>query len=192
MLERIGQRYGIPLTQPLSERHLCLAVVLYAQTHKPTTIRLFVSAVADWTRHKWGTELPRGRLYDTVLASLFNLYGNSNVSTPKTAVTAEDLDALYTLLDLRYFEHARDWSAYLLAFYGLLRIGEYMDGGLRIGHVTPTASGLDITIQFNKTSKAPTTISVAARSDNRCPLRAFTHYRAFLTTLRPTTAHIRS
>ena len=139
-LDSIGQRYGILLDRPVGEQHLCLAEILYAQTHKPTTIRLFVSAIADWTRQRWNVELPRFHLYDTVLTSLFNLYGNCNSSTPKTAVTADDLQAIGTHLDTAYFEHARDWCACLIAFYGLLRIGEYMDGGLRMQHVIPSSA----------------------------------------------------
>jgi hypothetical protein len=183
-LERLSREFGIPVDQPLSEQSLCLAVILYAQSHKPTTIPLFVSAVADWTRQRWGVELPRHRQFDAVMASLRNLYGDNNVNTPKAALTVDDLVAIHSRLDTRYFEHARDWCACLIAFFGLLRIGEYMDSGLHIRHVQASASSLDITIQFSKTSRAPVQIALSARPDALCPVRAFRHYREFLTRLR--------
>ena len=183
-LRKLAGEYGIPLTRPLSEQSLCLAVILYARTHKPTTIPTFVSAVADWTRQIWHTELPRHNQFDAVMASLRNLYGNTNVSTPKTALTTADLVAIYNQLDTRYFEHARDWCACLLAFFGLLRISEYMSSGLRVGHVQYTTTGLDLTIQFSKTSRAPAHVSLAARQDALCPVRAFRHYLDFLVRLK--------
>ena len=143
-----------------------------------------MSAIADWTRQSWGVELPRLRQFDAVMTSLRNLHGNINFNTPKTALTMDDLAAIHRQLDTRYFEHARDWCACLVAFFGLLRISEYMDSGLRIQHVQSSAFSLDITIQFSKTSRAPVRISLSAREDVFCPVRAFKHYREFLTRLR--------
>ena len=94
-----------------------------------------------------------------------------------------DLTAIGRLLDDRYFEHARDWCALLMAFFGLLRISEYMDAGLRVRHVRLTAAGLDVTVYKSKTAAAPHTISVSARSDSLCPERAFRRYADFLSRL---------
>jgi hypothetical protein len=136
--------------------------------------------VADWTRRTFQAELPRGQQFQATMTGLRNIYGNRDVNMPKAALTPEDLTAIYRQLDTRYFEHARDWCACLLAFFGLLRIGEYMGAGLRLGHVTPTRDGLDVTILCSKTSRAPHTLSISARSDHLCPQRAFRHYRDFI------------
>jgi hypothetical protein len=112
-----------------------------------------------------------------------NYYGNV-VSTPKAALLLEDLRAFALHLDCRYFEHARDWCACLLAFFGLLRIGEYMGGRLRRGDVQVAADCVNITITHSKTSSVSTVVSVAARSDSLCPLRALVDYLAFFPLLR--------
>ena len=179
-LSRIAKDYGIRLDRPLSEHDLCLAMVAYAQSHKPTTYPQFASAVNNWSRTTFNVDLPRRQLYDNTVASLRNLYGNVDFSVPKAALTVEDLVAIYSQLDTRYFEHARDWCAILLAFFGLLRISEYMNAGLRVRHVQRVAAGLDVTVLCSKTSAAPATISVSCRNDILCPLRAFNGYYDFL------------
>ena len=182
-LRRIAALYYIPLDQLLSEHDLCLALIAYAQSHKPTTLPQFVSAVANWSQREWQRSLPRGRRYDAVRTSLLNLHGADNFSIPKVAITMDDLLAIRRQLDMRYFEHARDWCACLIAFFGLLRIGEYMDAGLRVRHVRPEAASLEITVQYSKTCRSPAQVSVSARNDQLCPLRAFLHYRGFLARL---------
>jgi hypothetical protein len=183
-LRQISSTYHIPIDQPLTEHNLCLVVILYARTHKPTTVPQFVAALSNWQLSTWNVPLPRHRLFDTVTTSLRNYYGNTNVSTPKAALTMLDLVAIHRQLDCRYFEHARDWCACLLAFFGVLRVSEYTDGRLLIKHVQPCKDGLDITVMYSKTSHAPVRVSVAARADILCPLRALLHYRDFLTALR--------
>jgi hypothetical protein len=182
-LRRIAALYHIPLDQPLCEHDLCLALIAYAQTHKPTTLAQFVSAIANWSQHEWQQPLPRGRRYDAVRASLLNLHGADNVNVPKVAITMDDLLAIRQQLDTRYFEHARDWCACLIAFFGLLRISEYMDAGLRVQHVRPQAASLEITVLYSKTCRSPAQVSISARADQLCPLRAFLHYRDFLARL---------
>ena len=112
------------------------------------------------------------------MTGIQNYYGNV-VSTSKAALMLEDLRAFARHLDCRYFEHARDWCACLLAFFGLLRVGEYMGGGLRRGDVKIAADCVSITIMRSKTSNVPVVVSVAARSDSLCPARALLDYLAF-------------
>lgn len=190
---RIAAQYGLPLDRPLTERELCIALIIYAQGgHKPTTYGAFVSALSDWHKRKYnGVQLVRDSLYLDVRSSLHNLYGDENVSVPKTAVTTDDLLAIHGQIDTRYFEHARDWCACLIAFFGLLRISEYMDAGLRVQHVRLAArdadgqpSGLEILVHHSKTSRAQKLIAISSRVDVLCPVRAYTHYRQFLVTLR--------
>ena len=71
---------------------------------------------------------------------------------PRDPSLLTDLVAFHSALDLRYFERARTWCAALLAFFGLLRIGEYCDGALLIGDVSAQPYGLDIVIRRSKTN----------------------------------------
>jgi hypothetical protein len=132
--------------------------------------------------HGLQVQLPRGRLFEETMAGITNYYGN-NVSTSKAALTVDDLRAFARQLDCRYFEHARDWCACLLAFFGLLRINEYMGGQLRMQHVVITAAYVDITIVRSKTSNVPAVVSLATRNDALCPARALSLYLAFFPAL---------
>ena len=67
---------------------------------------------------------------------------------------------------------AWNWCACLLAFFGLLRIREYMDAGLRVRDVRFVMDGLDLEVLFSKTSLVRTVVSVSARADDLCPSRA--------------------
>ena len=58
-----------------------------------------------------------------------------NIAVPKVALTMADLTAFYPYFDRSTFEGARDWCACVLAFFGLLRVGEYTDGRLRMQDV---------------------------------------------------------
>lgn len=128
----------------------------------------------------WRTELPRNTLFNETLTGLRNYYGNV-VSTPKAALTMADLFAFAACLRnvSNYFEHARDWCACLLAFFGLLRIGEYTGGTLRFRHVQVAAAGVEITVLRSKTSLVPVVVSLAKRGDQLCPVAAVEHYRSF-------------
>ena len=93
----------------------------------------------------------------------------------------DDLTAIHRGLNTAArCEHSRDWCACLIAFFGLLRVGEYMDARLRHAHVLVAAGSLSITVLYSKTSLAPQIVTVSARTDALCPVRAFIAYRAFL------------
>ena len=88
---------------------------------------------------------------------LEHYYGNTAASAAKT-LTLNDLCEFARHLDIRYFEHARDWCACLLAFFGLLRVNEYMNAGLRQRHIQLTSYGVDITVVRSKTSNIPVVV----------------------------------
>lgn len=166
-------------SQAMAEDDLCLVVAAYADSHKITTLPQFISALQYFHLRCFHCNLPRGVLFNDVQRGLDNYYADRSVVQRKQALTLNDLFAFARLLDTRYFEHARDWCACLLAFFGLLRIGEYMDAGLRHRHVQLTAYGVVVTIPFSKTSNLPATVSIAQRDDQLCPAKALTHYLHF-------------
>lgn len=181
--DAICSSYGVNPHSPPSEPDLCLILAAYCLGHKITTLKVFTSALNRLSQERWGRDLPRHRLYQDTRTGLENYYGDQNVASPKRAITMDDLRAFHSILDLRYFENARDWCACLLAFFGLLRIGEYMNSGLRFSHVQLTPYGLDVTVPFSKTSRLPATVTLATRSDELCPVRAFTTYVTFFPAL---------
>jgi hypothetical protein len=114
-----------------------------------------------------------------MLAGVRNYFGPQNVAVSKVAFTMADLLAFHPFLDHSTFEGARDWCACTLAFFGLLRVGEYTDGRLRMQDVRLTPWGVSLTIPFSKTSLIPTRVDVVSRPDALCPARALTVYLSF-------------
>ena len=158
-------------------------MAVYANSHKITTLPTFISALNRYHRQLFQVDLPRAALYQQTKTGIDNYYGDSAASAAKTALTLDDLCEFASHLDTRYFEHARDWCACLLAFFGLLRINEYMNSGLRHAHIRLTAYGIDITVARSKTSHIPIVVTVASRTDQLCPARALRHYLGFFRAL---------
>jgi hypothetical protein len=166
-----------------------LLVAAYVSSHKITTLPAFVSAISNYAKQQRHPELPRHDTYQQVVAGLKNYYGDTNPSAPKTALTLSDLCALHAHIPHSTFEGARDWCACLFAFFGLLRINEYMNSGLQVQHVRRTESGISLQITFSKTSLIPTGIDIVSRDDELCPSRAYAAYMAFFSSPpRPTDA----
>jgi hypothetical protein len=150
-------------------------------------VPLFLSATQHYARLQWGVEyeILRGRQLHETLVALKRKYSSTAVAVAKVPITLDDLVAFHARLDRRYFEHARIWCAALLAFFGLLRIGEYCNGSLLIGDVCPQPYGLDVVIRHSKTSPHQAVrISMAARPDALCPVAALRHYSLFFPLLR--------
>jgi hypothetical protein len=176
----ICRQHGIDPFRPLSEDSLCLVVAVFAATgHKVTTIPGFVASVANFALNNSLGPLPHGSRYDQLMAGIRNFYGPHNVAVPKTAFSMSNLTAFHAHLNLSSFEDARDWCACLLAFFGLLRIGEYADSGLRQRDVRLTPHGVSLTIPYGKTSLVPMPVDISRRDDILCPARAVSGYLAF-------------
>jgi hypothetical protein len=148
-------------------------------------VPLFLSAIQHFSRQQWGVEfsISRGRQLHETQVALRHKHASGDFANAKTPITIGDLVAFHTALDRRYFEHARTWCACLLAFFGLLRIGEYCEGALLISDVSAQSYGLDIVIRRSKTSTQPARISLAARPDALCPAAALRHYASFFPVL---------
>lgn len=141
-----------------------------------------MAAIKDWSNKHGLGELPRGNLYARVQAGLKNTFGLSDHSTPKQAFTLSDLAHIRSLMNPASFFDARDWSMLTLAFFALLRIGEYCGGGLRMRDVQLHFWGVQITIPFSKTSTHPAQVKVAARGEDDllCPAHALRLYLRFI------------
>jgi hypothetical protein len=158
-------------------------MAVYANSHKITSLPTSLSALNRYHHQLFHVDISRTVLYQQTRAGIENYYVNTAASAAKTALTLDDLCEFAHLLDTRYFEHARDWCACLLAFFGLLRINEYMNSGMRCGHIRLTSYGLDVTVVRSKTSNIPVVISLASRNDQLCPARAYSHYLGFFPVL---------
>lgn len=141
-----------------------------------------MSAIANWADSRALGPLPRNKLYDAVRAGLDNYYGEHNSPQRKTAITIDELCSLRSHLQLNEFKDARDWCAYLFAFFGLLRIEEYSGGSLSVCSVKQESWGVSLTIPFSKTSLVPTSVELVRRDDQLCPLAAYLSYISLIPT----------
>lgn len=168
---------------------MCAACIFHCLHCKLTSVGSFISALREWhVAHGCG-DLPRGELYTRVQKGLKNSFGLADHTVPKQAFTMQDLADIHARMQPRSFADARDWSMLTVAFFGLLRISEYCDGGLRMENVALHDWGFKLTIPHSKTSTHPVDICVVARGDkdDLCPARAL---RAYLALIHP--LHLRS
>ena len=105
----------------------------------------------------------------------------------RAAITLSELDSLriaVSNLALGAVEKAAFKAIFSLAFFAMLRPGELVVGStsshtIRVRHITVQGDRISITIPSSKTSAAPFTTVLIARSDlAACPVRAIREYMA--------------
>ena len=124
-------RAAVDPSQPLDSNTLSVICILYSLDHKITSLPVFTSAVASYYRDQ-GWTFPDSPKYRLVIRGIKNYFAHLSAPTPRVAITMDDLLAFHHALDLNRFAHARDWCSYLFAFFGLLRVGEFTNGSLRL------------------------------------------------------------
>jgi hypothetical protein len=154
-------------------------MIIYSYHHRITTLSGFLSAIQNYAVSLSHPSLPRHRLFDRVRAGLDNYFGDTNFSVPRQAITLANLCDIHSQLSPSSFRDARLWCACLFAFFALLRINEYANGGLLVQHVTLQRWGVSITVPYSKTSLVPTSVDIIRRDDQLCPLIAYSAYVAF-------------
>lgn len=160
---------------------LCACMCDYVSTHKITTLPAYMSALADFYRANSLGDLPRDHeRVVRVRKGLNNYYALSETTTPKHPLGFAELRQLYLLIDRSAFAGAREWAAYLLSFFALLRRSEILDSRLTFAHISVHDSGMSITVPFSKTELLPHTVHICSRDDFLCPVQAFLSYQVFI------------
>lgn len=170
---------GVDCTRTLSESTLCKAAIDFCRTCKVTSLPQYFSAVAKYYKNAGHGELPRNELFRQTCKGLKNFFGQVDKIEPMHALTLEDLGRIFDQLDLGNFEDVTFWACLTTAFFGLLRVSEYIDGALQHQHVRVTSQGVILTIPFSKTTLHPVEVRLSARDDFLCPLKAVEHYQLF-------------
>jgi hypothetical protein len=173
-------QHSIDAWAPLSEEQLCLAMIAYVQTHKVTSLPTYLSALANWAQEHELGPLPRGRRFERVKKGIGNVFGLSESSQSKAALTLSDLAAIHSSLQPRDFDDTRDWCAYVFAFFGLLRLSEFIGAQLRFEYIERRDWGVRITVPFSKTNLQPVQVGLVRRDDLFCPVRAYDAYVALI------------
>ena len=178
----LARKAGANPEAPLSQKQFCLVIILYSLSHKITSLPSFISAIAKLYELNQFGPLPRGDYFERVRKGLLNYYAHKNCSQPKTAISLNDLKLIRSKLNLSRFEDARDWCAYLFAFFGLLRVGEYTNGRLLLRDIQSDCPSdrVRISIPFSKTIFRPSVIDISARNDDLCPRKALANYISLL------------
>ena len=169
--------------KPMTPDQLCACMCDYVSTHKITTLPAYLSALANYYRANSLGELPREHeRVVRVRKGLTNYYALSETTTPKSPLGFTELTQLYKLIDHSTFAGAREWSAYTMSFFALLRRSEILDARLTFANIQTHASGMSITIPFSKTNNRPHVVHICKRDDFLCPVHAFLSYQAFVPT----------
>ncbi len=165
----------------MSPHQLCECMIDFVSTHKITTLSSYLSAIADFYRANSISPLPRE--HDQVIrvrTGLVNYYSLGESTTPKRPIGFHELSQFYMLIDTNTFDGAREWAAYVISFFALLRRSEILDTRLKFQHIIIHETGMSIIVPFSKTKLTPHTVHLCQRNDYLCPVQAFIHYRAFI------------
>lgn len=161
---------------PLTEPQLCMCIVQFAHSHSVNSVDGYVSAIQHYySTHSLGP-LPRGFNYQSTRLGLKNYFGCLQWKRPRLPITLSHLVTIRSHLDFTIFTDARDWCAYLFAFFGLLRVREFTNSSLLFKHVSCQEWGIQLTIMSSKTSLHPAVVNLIKRDDLLCPVAAYTHY----------------
>lgn len=102
----------------------------------------------------------------------------ASVPKSKFAFYLDFLRAFKPLMDLTSYVDARDWAAFLVGFFGLLRKSELL--ALVWGNIIEVDGGFKILIAVSKTTNHAVFVHIASRDDELCPLRALKALRDLL------------
>ena len=167
--------------KPMTPDQLCACMCDYVSTHKITTLPSYLSALADFYRSNSLGELPREHeRVVRVRKGLNNYYSLSETTTPKSPLGFAELTQLHKLIDFSTFAGAREWAAYTMSFFALLRRSEILDTRLTFAHIQIHTHGMSITVPFSKTNNRPHIVHICKRDDFLCPIHAFLSYQAFI------------
>jgi hypothetical protein len=175
---QLCHRAGVNPTQPQNVDSFSAICILYSLNHKVTSLPVFLSAIAShYKDQQW--QFPSSTRLQVVIKGIKNYFAHQSASSPRTAITIDNLLAFRSVLNLNLFSDARDWCAYLLAFFGLLRVGEYTNGSLRINDIERKADRIRLTLPYSKTTLIPVRIDIAARTDSLDPCSALDNLLRF-------------
>ena len=159
-----------------SEDDLTRVYVLMTRFHSVESLKGDFSAVQDlYTRLGLG-DLPRGDLFTAVKRSMEALLQEADKPKPSHAFTEDELRRMRRVLDLSDPTHATFWAMCLMGFWGVLRIGSYVDGNMARGDVSGAALPPHATFFIRRNKGQPSyQLAVAARDDDLCLLGAVTN-----------------
>jgi hypothetical protein len=183
---RLCYRAGVSPAQPQQVDDLAAILVLYSLGHKITSLPVFLSAVSHhYKNQQW--EFPSSTKLQVVIKGVKNYFAHVSAPTPRVAITVDDLFTFRANLNLKSFHDARDWCSYLFAFFGLLRVGEFTNGSLRMSDVERKSDRIRLTIPYSKTALRAVQIDLAARNDELDPCTAYDNLiRFYPVCIRPT------
>lgn len=176
LFKRFCHSIGHNVRVPLTESQLSMCIVQFAHSHSVNSIDGYISAIQHYYNdHNLG-DLPRGFHYQATRLGLKNYFGSLHFKRPRQPITLSHLITIRSNLVLSVFTDARDWCAYLFAYFGLLRVREFTDASLLFKHVIPHSWGIQLVIVSSKTSLHPTSVNLIKRDDILCPLAAYKAY----------------
>ena len=133
---------GSPI--PASENTLMLFATYLTHTHKPQSIKLYLSAVR--TLHlEHGLSDPTSETVNLgrLMRGIKRVHGNTTDS--RLPITPSLLRSFRSFLNLSYLDHLTLWAAILLAFFAFLRSGELLS--LHRSDLLRTADGYQVHIK---------------------------------------------
>ena len=172
---------GSPI--PASENTLMLFATYLTHTHKPQSIKLYLSAVR--TLHlEHGLSDPTSEAVNLrrLMRGIKRVHGNTTDS--RLPITPSLLRSFRSFLNLSYPDHLTLWAAILLAFFAFLRSGELLS--LHRSDLHRTVNGYQAHIKQSKTDPFHSGAVVTVLPSGDPSLCAVTALDSYLATQGPT------
>ncbi len=165
----------------MNSLQLCQCMCDYTSTHKITTLPTYLSAIQNfYSTNSIGSLCRDDPRVIRVRTGLVNFYSLGETTTPKRPIGIVELTKFYSIIKVNTFHGAREWAAYLLSFFALLRRSEILDSRFKFHDVSIHSSGMSITVAYSKTNLQSHVIHLCKRDDFLCPVIAFLRYRSFI------------
>ena len=149
-----------------------------AQSHKPQSIKLYLSAIRMLHLEHGLPDPTRDALnLRRLMRGIKRVHGKA--TDPRLPITPSLLRSFRSFLHLSYHDHLTLWAALLLAFFGFLRSSELLS--LKRSDLHRTSQGYQVHIRQSKTDpfRAGTTVNVLPSGDpHLCAVTALDSYLA--------------
>ena len=108
-----------------TEEQLTVDYVVMSRFHSTSTLKGDMSAVQKLFHRLGLGDLPRGEVFKAVEKAMSSIFREADRTNPAYAFTENDMRKIRSVLDLSKKAHATFWAACTVAFWAILRVGDY-------------------------------------------------------------------
>jgi hypothetical protein len=177
---------GLPTTWPPPDNHLVQFIAhLSIQGYKQSTAKAYISAISFYCKLHWNSDPTKHFIVQKLLQGLRRANLTSDARLPITLDILKLVIAQLPIVCNTTYETLLFKAAFSLAFYALLRVGEFalskgnsVSRVLQIGDISLGSNHLIVRIRYSKTDQLGigTNLTVYEMVGTTCPVQAIRNY----------------